>query len=223
MEPWQPPRASTVLYQAPSPLNPAGLEAIAIIPARGGSQRIPRKNIKSFHGAPIITYSINAAKTSQLFKRVIVSTDDDEIRKISRQWGAEVVERPRHMVEPDPGTQAVAADLLVTLAKQGYQPGFACVIYATAPLMRREDLLQGYIEVAKGKRFAFAVGTEPLQDAGQFYWGWSHFFTEGAPLYAPNTAMIPVPTGHVCDINVPEDWERAERLFAEAMKVEGAP
>lgn len=200
----------------------ASQDAVAIIPARGGSVRIPRKNIRPFHGAPIITYSIHLAKQCGLFNRVIVSTDDDEIRKVARQWGAEVAERPRHLIEPDPGTQAIAADLLTTLGRQAYVPRFACVIYATAPLMRRQDLLRGYVEVAKGRQFAFAVGTEPLQDAGQFYWGWRQAFVNDEPLIATETAMIPVPAAHVCDINIEADWARAEELFTAAMKVEGA-
>lgn len=190
--------------------------AIAIIPARGGSVRIPRKNVRSFHGAPIITYSIAAAKTSGLFDRIIVTTDDEEIRTIAHQWGAEAVDRPKHLIEPDPGTQMVAADLLWTLEKANQKPTHACVIYATAPLMRQQDLLKGYIEVAKGRAFAFSVGTEPLADAGQFYWGWSDQFIQHTALYDVTSAMIPIPAGHVCDINVPEDWDRAEKMYTRA-------
>ena len=62
--------------------------AVAIIPARGGSKRIPRKNIKDFHGKPLIAYSIEVALKSKLFDKVIVSTDDEEIAKIAMQYGA---------------------------------------------------------------------------------------------------------------------------------------
>lgn len=213
---WQDPTADV------APAAERDPEAVAIIPARGGSVRIPRKNIKPFHGAPIITYSIARAKESGLFKRIIVSTDDVEIAKVAEQWGVEVMWRPAHLIEPDPGTQAVAADLLKTLHKAHYLPRFACVIYATAPLMRREDLLRGFVEVAKGSRFAFSVGTEPLSDAGQFYWGWTSAFVKGAPLIHPATAMIPVPSTHVCDINVDEDWLRAETMFQAIQERGGA-
>ena len=206
---------STPGYYRQEPAPPSEGQAVAIIPARGGSVRIPRKNIKLFHGAPIITYTLAKAKDSRLFHRIIVSTDDLEIAKVAEQWGAEVVWRPPHLIEPDPGTQAIAADLLTTLAHQSYIPAFACVLYATAPLMRQKDLLRGYVEVAKGRRFAFAVGTQPLTDAGQFYWGWNQAFVSGAPLLDPASAIIPVPPEHVCDINVQEDWDRAERLFAQ--------
>lgn len=217
-----------VYYQEPNPDEPEGDptdipgDAVAIIPARGGSVRIPRKNVKIFHGAPIMTYTLALAKDSRLFKRIIVSTDDTEIAHVAEQWGVEVAWRPAHLIEPDPGTQAVAADLLVTLAKQSYIPTFACVLYATAPLMRQKDLLRGYVEVAKGRRFAFSVGTQPLADAGQFYWGWNQAFVNGAPLYDPASATIPVPAAHVCDINEPPDWERAEKMFAEIQERGGA-
>lgn len=196
-------------------------DAVAIIPARGGSVRIPRKNLAMFHGAPLITYSIAAAKACGLFDRIIVTTDDDEIRRLAEQWGVEAAKRPPHMVEPDPGTQAVAADLLRTLAEAGYKPAHACVIYATAPLMRRADLIRGYVEVSKGRHFAFSVGLEPLVDAGQFYWGWTDSFLQQVPLYDVGTALIPVPAGHVCDINVPEDLARAEQMYTAAREEAG--
>ena len=78
---------------------------IAIIPARGGSKRIHRKNIKSFCGNPIITWSINAAKESGLFDRVIVSTDDAEIAKVAKNWGADVpFIRPQELSNDFAGT-----------------------------------------------------------------------------------------------------------------------
>ena len=65
-------------------------KAVAIIPARGGSKRIPKKNIKDFHGKPLIAYSIEVALKSKLFEKVIVSTDDEEIAKVAKEYGAEV-------------------------------------------------------------------------------------------------------------------------------------
>ncbi len=81
------------------------MTAIAIIPARGGSKRVPRKNIKAFHGRPMIAYSIQAALESGLFTRVVVSTDDAEIAEVARSWGAEVpFLRPAELADDHAGT-----------------------------------------------------------------------------------------------------------------------
>lgn len=182
------------------------MSAVAIIPARGGSVRIPRKNIKPFRGRPIICYSIETAQNSGLFSAVIVTTDDMEIAEIALKAGAAVIWR-----EPDDGTkgtQEVAADVLRKM------PGIdmACVIYATAPLLNAQDLRVG-LEALNGRQFTFSVGTEPLADAGGFYWGWAKAFTDGTPLLAHHTALVPLPKERVCDINDESDWAKAEQLF----------
>ncbi len=80
-------------------------KSIAIIPARGGSKRIPRKNIRNFHGKPLIAYSIQTALESKLFGKVIVTTDDDEIAAVARSYGAEVpFIRPKELVDDFTGT-----------------------------------------------------------------------------------------------------------------------
>ena len=84
------------------------VKCIAIIPARGGSKRIPRKNIKEFYGKPLIAYSIQAALESKLFDKVIVSTDDEEIANIAKKYGAEVpFMRPKELSDDFTGTGEV--------------------------------------------------------------------------------------------------------------------
>lgn len=190
---------------------------VAIIPARGGSRRIPRKNIRNFHGKPIIAYSIEAAYSFSVgefkFDKVIVSTDDNEIAQVASKYGAEVFQRPR----PDDGhrgTQAVAFEVLVREAIRHDANGYACVIYATAPMLSQGDLQEGYLAVRAGRDYAFGVGAEPLRDAGQFYWGHARSFLLKMPLVAPNSAMIPVAENRVCDINEESDWKRAEEMYA---------
>ena len=109
---------------------------IAIIPARGGSKRIPRKNIREFAGKPMIAHAIDAAHRSGLFDRIVVSTDDEEISTIAKIHGAEVpFMRPAELADDFVGTTPVVRHALETLGAQGAVIEFACCIYATAPFV----------------------------------------------------------------------------------------
>lgn len=132
---------------------------LAVIPARGGSQRIPRKNIRSFAGKPIIAYSIEAALSSHLFDQVIVSTDDTEIASVARAYGAQTpFLRPAELADAFTGTNAVAKHALAWFAAEGQRFDTACCLYATAPFVTAEVLLQGLqLLQARQARYAFAV------------------------------------------------------------------
>jgi len=120
-------------------------KALAIIPARGGSKRIPRKNIRLFHGRPLIAYSIETAKESGLFDRIVVSTDDEEIAETAKSFGAEVpFLRPAELADDYAGTDAVADHAVEWFKKRGERYDYACTIYATAPLLTAEDLIRGF-------------------------------------------------------------------------------
>lgn len=120
------------------------MKRLAVIPARGGSKRIPRKNIKSFCGKPIIAYSIESALQSGLFERVIVSTDDKEIAATAIEFGAEVpFFRPAHLADDFTGTQVVVQHALEFFAGRTIHFDQACCIYATAPFVTTEVLRQG--------------------------------------------------------------------------------
>lgn len=181
---------------------------VAIIPARGGSVRIPRKNIRAFRGQPMLMYPIAAAAQSGLFDLVIVSTDDEEIAAFAFSCGAVVV--PREADDGSIGTQEIAARVLDALDLHGS----ACVIYPCTPLLTPHLLKLGHDALlqAHAKPFARSVGPDG-QDAGCFYWGWSRAFRSRTPLDAINTVDVPLPAEHVCDINTPEDWARAESMF----------
>jgi len=117
---------------------------IAIIPARGGSKRIPRKNIKPFHGKPIIAYSIEAAKRSNCFDKIIVSTDDQEIADIAIKYGAEVpFIRPLEIADDHSTTIAVIQHALTWCESAQWQIDNVCCIYPTAPFLLSEDIQQG--------------------------------------------------------------------------------
>lgn len=132
---------------------------IAVIPARGGSKRIPRKNIKPFCGKPMIAWSIEAAKTSGLFDRIIVSTDDAEIAEVAKQWGGEVpFMRPDELSNDHAGTTEVIAHATQWALDQGLNVEAVCCIYATAPFIQTDDLKRGWEALNSGDwDYAFTV------------------------------------------------------------------
>ena len=130
---------------------------IAIIPARGGSKRIPHKNIKPFGGKPIISYSINAAKKSNLFKRIIVSTDSEKIAKVSRAYGAEVpFMRPPEISDDYTHVSPVIHHALQWLLNNGEIVEYICCILATAPLLESKYICRGY-ELIKDRNATSAI------------------------------------------------------------------
>lgn len=140
------------------------MKSVAIIPARGGSKRIPRKNIRMFLGKPIIAYSIAAAKESGLFDRIIVSTDDEEIAAVARQHGAEVpFLRPKEIADDFAGTNAVVKHCLQWLESNALPARYACCLYPTAPFVQPAFLQEGFEKlVESGKSYAFSVTSFPF-------------------------------------------------------------
>jgi pseudaminic acid cytidylyltransferase len=137
---------------------------IAIIPARGGSKRIPRKNIKVFHGKPMIAYSIEEAQKSGCFDRIIVSTDDQEIADTALKYGAEVpFLRPADIADDYATTMDVMEHAIQYLAKEKISPEFICCIYATAPFILADDLRKGLGILNEPKvEYAFSATSFPF-------------------------------------------------------------
>jgi len=221
---------------------------IAIIPARGGSKRIPGKNIKLFAGKPIIAYSIEAAKASGVFDRIIVSTDSDEIAQVASAYGAEIpFLRPQELSDDHTPTAPVIAHAIQWVKDRGDSPEFACCIYATAPFVRPEFIKQGYgtivtynvASVFSVTTFSFPIfrslritdeGTlamfwpeheltrsqdlpEAYHDAGQFYWLKVDAFLASSKMYTSDAMPVILPRYLVQDIDTPEDWVTAEKMF----------
>lgn len=132
---------------------------LAVIPARGGSKRIPRKNLRSFCGLPMIARSIRAALESGCFDHVVVSTDDAEIAGIARDYGAETpFMRPPELANDHAGTMPVIAHAISWHEERGQRPDFVCCLYATAPFVRADDLRRGLAVLEDtGADFAFSV------------------------------------------------------------------
>ena len=121
------------------------MKNICIIPARGGSKRIPRKNIKTFMGKPIIAYSIEAALQSGLFDEVMVSTDDEEIAEIACGYGAKVpFMRSAETSNDYAGTADVILEVLEMYKERGREFDTVCCIYSTAPFVTPERLREAY-------------------------------------------------------------------------------
>ncbi len=126
---------------------------VAIIPARGGSKRIPRKNIRDFLGKPIIAYSIEAALQSGLFDEVMVSTDDEEIMKVALQFGAMTPYLRSDKNSDDFSTTSdVICEVLDEYKNSGRSFNYACCIYPTAPFITAEKLLDGFHKIIDEKR-----------------------------------------------------------------------
>lgn len=142
---------------------------LAIIPARGGSKRIPRKNIKPFHGKPMISYAIAAAIASESFDRVIVSTDDEEITQIAREYGAEVpFVRPPELADDHTPTVPVIAHAITACQSMDCDVQEVCCIYPGVPFISTKDLRAAYEQLlATGAHYVFPVTgfPSPIQRA----------------------------------------------------------
>ncbi len=227
--------------------------SLCVIPARGGSKRIPRKNVKLFHGRPMIAWSIEAAKSSGVFDHIIVSTDDPEIAEIAKQAGAEVpFLRPAHLSDDHTATLPVIAHALEAAEELWGRQGTLCCLYATAPFVQGQDIRAALdmLDQDSAAQFAMPVTSFPFpiqrgvrlhdtgriemfqpehaltrsqdleesyHDVGQFYWGRRDAWLGSKPIIGPYTAALVIPRHRAQDIDTPEDWDLAERLFAVLM------
>ena len=132
---------------------------IAIIPARFGSKRLPKKNIKNFHGKPIISYSIKAAKRTKIFDKILVSTDSLKIKKIAEKFGAEVpFLRPAKISDDKSHFNKAIIDTLKKLKKKRYnETRNVCCIYPTSPLINYKDLIKGFKMLKNSKSYVFSA------------------------------------------------------------------
>ena len=230
------------------------MQTIAIIPARGGSKRIPRKNIRPFCGKPMIARSIEAALESGVFDSVVVSTDDEEIAAVAESCGAQApFRRPPELSNDHASTESVIAHSIRWWEENRVPVDFACCIYATSPFLRAEFLREGFriLKENPDAEFAFSVTsyaapifrairisdsgrvemfwpenqmkrsqdlTVAWHDAGQFYWGRKNAFLENECIFTAKSYPVVLPRHLVQDIDTPEDWERAEKMFSVAFE-----
>ena len=134
---------------------------MAIIPARGGSKRIPGKNIRYFAGKPMLAHSIDCARQSGLFDKIIVSTDDDSVAEVARAYGAETpFSRPPELSDDHAGITEVVSHSVNWLYGQGADLSAVCCILATAPFIRKEDIKLGLVTLETGNwQYVFSATT----------------------------------------------------------------
>ncbi len=133
---------------------------VCIIPARGGSKRIPKKNIKNFRNKPMISWSIKSAIKSGIFKKILVSTDDKEIANISLNEGAEVpFLRPKEISGDYSSTQEVIKHSIEWMMTNGIEPNIVCCLYATSPFTTSNDLNLGLKKIVNSNflQYLFTV------------------------------------------------------------------
>lgn len=199
------------------------MSGVCVIPARGGSRRVPRKNIMPFAGKPMLAHPIQAAKDSKLFSEIYVSTEDEEIAAVAWKLGARVIARPPELAKNDVGTQAVMRHAVERLH---LRPDVeVCCIYATTPLLRAEDLLKARHLLEPEKRpsnpltiyrFNYVIAVEEgpdLKDIGWFYYGLARCFAADTPLWGPYSRQYMVEKTRAIGINTPEDWALAEIAY----------
>ena len=191
---------------------------LAVIPAKGTSKRIPGKNLRDFMGTPMLARSIAIAREVGIFDHICVSTEDHQVVEVAKRYGAEIVKRPWALAErysPDCGTHEVARHAVEAYWKGGVKVEMACCIYPCAPLMTARDIWMGWEAMQRpGAWWSYPVGPGNI-DAGNWYWGWAISYLDRLPMDPDSEHVwkVPIPAERFCDINTPEDWDRAEQLY----------
>lgn len=221
------------------------MSTVALIPARGGSRRVPRKNVKSFHGVPAIARVIATLQASGLFDAVVVSTDDDEIADVAQAAGGVVpFRRPAELSDDRTGARPVIQHAVRELELDDADT--LAVVYPTAVLLSTDDVVQAHSLLTSDVDFVLTVAEFPapirralalgpahevqelndsdtfsrtqdldraFHDVGQMYWGRASAWKGDVPVVRAHTRAFVLPSWRAVDIDTPEDWEHAERVF----------
>lgn len=180
------------------------IDIACIIPARGGSKRIPRKNIAEFCGKPLIAWSIECAKASQYIKRVYVSSEDEEILKISTKYGAIAIKRPQELAMDLTSTE----DTLVHALNHMDSPDVVVFLQATSPVREAVDIDDAITQfLAMGVNSLFSISTSQKEN-GSIYIFKSGVFKKRGDIKASNTAVFVMPEWKSCDIDYPKDMKK---------------
>lgn len=179
------------------------MNILAIVPARGGSKRIPRKNIKVFAGKPILAYSIEAAADSGVFSEIMVSTDDMEIAEVAKQFAANVpFMRSEQNADDFSTTSDVLFEVFEEYKKQGKQFDYACCIYPTAPFITGEKLKEAF-DVLKNERKEVVIPVLPYE----------HPIQRALSIEAGTLAMLQPENGSVRSQDLPERYHDSGQFY----------
>lgn len=221
------------------------MNCIAIIPARGGSKRLPRKNILPLHGEPLLSRVVKTCIKAGCFDEVVVSTEDAEIASIAENAGARVHCRPEAIAGDRSTVAEVCLDVLNSVDSELF-----CCVYATSALLRHDTLLKSFTKLEESEGMSVLMGVSEyqhspfqallVQDSGRaelllpeyhgvqsqfypkvrvsngtFYWARRATFLEEQTFYSKQLGVYDVPESEVCDLDTQEDFDRLLRLFDE--------
>lgn len=216
---------------------------IAIILAKSHSKRIPNKNFMKFHGKPMIYWTIQAAKKSNVFDKIIVATDDAQIIKKFKKYNIDFIKRPKELNKEEYGIDEV---MKYCISKIKEKVEFLCCMYACAPLLNYKDIKKGYLKV-KTKKYkyilavsdfshpverAFKIENEKIKmlfekffhisskfftktyhDTGLFYWAKTETWKNEYIKYDQKTSYIKIPNWRTQDIDTYDDLKKADLMF----------
>jgi len=184
-----------------------------VIPARGGSRRIPGKNIKPFKGRSMLLRAIETAQKTGHFDKIIVSTEDAQIAKVAQTAGVKIHMRPKEFALDHVGTQEVMRQVMLAMVPPDQNPT-VCLLYPCTPLVHPVDLVDAHnLLVDRPCSYVVAIAADPLRDIGNFYWGLANTFKGGEPLYNRYTGIYVMPADRAIDINTDDDWRKAEAMY----------
>lgn len=174
---------------------------LCVIPARGGSKRLPGKNVRMFFGRPVIAYAIELANRSGLFDCVLVSTDDNKITKVARDWGAGI-----HRRSPETATdEATDYDVIKEILKSE-QCDYLCYLYPITPLLRSWVLIDGFLVAISAHRAVHGADAYG-KDVGAFYWVDSRAFRDMTKEQYYDWCHLTLAPLEYQDVNTEEDWQ----------------
>lgn len=191
-----------------------GKKILAIIPARGGSKRLPGKNIALLAGKPLIAHTIETAQKSQYIDRIVVSTDDKKIADVSQKYGAEIIERPKEFAEDQsPVHQAVEHALSQLVKTHQYIPDFVVLLQPTSPLRTIEDISRALDLFLKNPCESVISISESGQTNGAIFISTPALLKKYKSFYQNNTLNYVMPDNRSVDIDDEEDFKLAGSLI----------
>jgi len=195
------------------------MSIIAIIPARGGSKRFPRKNIYPLCGRPMLFYAIQACRASRHIDRVFVSTEDDEVRAIALECGAEVIDRPKELAGDEVWMQDVMRHAVLTLEQKGLCVDIVVRIQANSPMVEAEKI-DDAIEKLQGQKQklfeVFSVDQDGYEDAAIHVLQRDVVFQNALSVYKA------VVTTDYVDVHTPQDLQEVEKRWGTVLRRKAA-
>ena len=200
------------------------MKALCIIPARGGSKRIPRKNIRPLHGRPLLAWAVAAAREAGCFDEVMVSTDDAEVAALARDCGAAVPFPRLPATATDHATTTdVLREVLAGYASRGQGPfDLACCVYPTAALLQPEHLRTGHDLLLTDPALDSVMAVQAYHDAGQFYWFRPARLAATGKVLGDRCAPVVLESWEAVDLDEEADWQFLERLSVTPVAAGGA-